>query len=752
MIYSNHNMKRICDRLVALSLTPSDAGNLCKQFSRWADNSGIEWSVNRMKLLKNFYIHWKFNNTPAKDLSKALPYFSKDTNGFPTGIFRRIMRHYKPNVVLKVLNFYSAFTLNKPSSQQLHKFYSSMEKSIYRTPWEFNSENIGRECRRVLSDYTRYASFRSINKFKYTINDRMRKHDGSLLNLKLDEQSKSLTLRVASAVVLSDHGRIRDLNNDNVSRSPLILDWISSGTRRAPLLQVPPFAGLGITSESESDTVAADHLQYVSFGHQYFPELLQEDTEFSICGESIEIKTAYQQALMYQIDPTDTEIPMDVVGKVSFIQENGCKLRAVANPFRVIQSLSFIPAFKLWSCLKELEQKGMGIHTYNQDKGLAKVQRFIQASDDTDEETKVFSIDLSDATNNFPWALQKELLTFFLDDECVSILTRISKGSWLCPDGKYRKFGTGQPLGAFFSFASFSIAHMAVALLAHRTVFPDDYCPGDRIAIVGDDIVLKGQSLNDAYRSLLERMDVPVSESKCISSYTTAEFLSKIVTRDKVYQVPKWKEVNAMNAFSLATVDPSCYVWMSPHIKEVVEWSLSLPEPLGIGRNPRGLSFEERIYGIEDQWFNAAVSEKKPYTLNPSAHAPTATHLAAAFYEYDQSCSCNDFMNDSRKVVRSSPNLDRKLAGSYFQYRFPHVCGMLRAGSITSTDLTQIRENELDNKVRGIVTDKQYRSICKTVDMILTEMYLPNGPSARGSHLSLLRRMFRKHKAAYSTA
>lgn len=86
------------------------------------------------------------------------------------------------------------------------------------------------------------------------------------------------------------------------------------------------------------------------------------------------------------------------------------------------------------------------------------------------------------------------------------------------------RYGAGQPMGAHSSFGAFALTHhVVVRALARRLGVKPAY------AILGDDVVIRGDRLGRAYMDMLKSMDVPYSPAKTIVSEEMMEFAKRVL-------------------------------------------------------------------------------------------------------------------------------------------------------------------------------------------------------------------------------
>lgn len=280
-------------------------------------------------------------------------------------------------------------------------------------------------------------------------------------------------------------------------------------------------------------------------------------------------------------------------GKVSFIQEPGYKLRAVANPNLMVQVALRPLQQVIWELLRHMPEDA----TFDQEAGVLTVLGWLQ------EGETVHSVDLSDATNVFPLELQMSLLKLALTDgswsEHLSLFHHASTGRWAYKDpltgrSSCIQWKKGQPLGLAPSFGAFAYAHHFVARLAKKRAGSGDY------RLLGDDIVIVGDDMVREYRVLLNQLGCPVSESKTLSGQV-AEFAGKIVTRDGVITTGKWRDISDANFIELArSLGPRSRPMFRPRQRKVLSRVGELPEFLGgAGWNPNGKPLEDRLLGFE---------------------------------------------------------------------------------------------------------------------------------------------------------
>jgi len=292
----------------------------------------------------------------------------------------------------------------------------------------------------------------------------------------------------------------------------------------------------------------------------------------------------------------DGSRPRGSVGSIGFIQEPGYKLRAVANPHRVLQ-LALIPLAKtLFRVVKEYKSD----YTFDQPAGVSRIQKLIASGQ------RAWSVDLSDATNHFPLRIQTEGLGMALqaggyreDDLTLFLFSSMAPWTVRLRDGSVSEleWTKGQPLGLYPSFASFALAHHAVV----RESCLDAGYPIERAdeayCLLGDDIVIFNKRVYHNYRNNLDALCVPVSETKTLENARVAEFAGKVITSSQIIALPKYRRMSDDSFVDIVRqFGPASTSLCRLRQKAVLKWLAPLPEECGgLGWNPKGLPLGQRI-------------------------------------------------------------------------------------------------------------------------------------------------------------
>jgi len=138
-----------------------------------------------------------------------------------------------------------------------------------------------------------------------------------------------------------------------------------------------------------------------------------------------------------------------------------------------------------------------------------------------------YSIDLSAATDRFPMELICKVLEGQLPPEWVSHWKSVMVDYPFEFNGRMVKYTTGNPMGAYSSWASFAIAHHYVIYYCCRTLNLDWHkC---QYVLLGDDIVIANKEVAELYLTTMSSLGVDISMEKTHISNCMYEFAKRLV-------------------------------------------------------------------------------------------------------------------------------------------------------------------------------------------------------------------------------
>lgn len=140
------------------------------------------------------------------------------------------------------------------------------------------------------------------------------------------------------------------------------------------------------------------------------------------------------------------------------------------------------------------------------------------------------SLDLTAATDRFPVWLQVAVLSVLVAADYADawrrlIIDRDYDVSWVRHTKQTVRYACGQPMGAYSSWAIFSICHhVIVRVAAQRAGKPVSF---SNYVLLGDDIVIGDDLVAQHYRAIMSELGVEISVPKSHVSLDTYEFAKR---------------------------------------------------------------------------------------------------------------------------------------------------------------------------------------------------------------------------------
>lgn len=312
--------------------------------------------------------------------------------------------------------------------------------------------------------------------------------------------------------------------------------------------------------------------------------------------ESIDRKTpCFEMREILRADPLTND---EFVGKISFLQEGGCKGRVVAQPTAWLQ-LAFKPLHK---ALVRFTRKQFARESCveNQESGIWGPLEAISKGRD------VISVDLSSATDRLPRVLQMELLKALgLEDYAIAldaVCQRPFKAEYKGNTFPFY-YRVGQPMGLYGSFPLLNITNMVIGRYSEIKAGIAQDAIGTTFNTIGDDIVFLDDRVASIYTETMSRLGVEVSPLKCHSG-RVAEFAGFVVlptstgaTAFRPYKVPSGEFLTNPMEF-LHALGVECRSISRPWAKRyeayrrcVKDMTLSLTPLLPVEDSPMSSSF-----------------------------------------------------------------------------------------------------------------------------------------------------------------
>lgn len=143
--------------------------------------------------------------------------------------------------------------------------------------------------------------------------------------------------------------------------------------------------------------------------------------------------------------------------------------------------------------------------------------------------------DLSNATDRFPVVLQREVLRWIIGKEKALawewIMTQLDVRT---PEGDIVKYNCGQPMGAYSSWAVFTLCHHLIIQHCARASMKirGEYT---NYAVLGDDVVICDERVASLYLKVMKSLGVEINQSKSIISKDTLEFAKRDFYQEAEY-------------------------------------------------------------------------------------------------------------------------------------------------------------------------------------------------------------------------
>jgi hypothetical protein len=205
--------------------------------------------------------------------------------------------------------------------------------------------------------------------------------------------------------------------------------------------------------------------------------------------------------------------PLNGWGKISIVKDPELKLRCIAMVDYYSQFILKKVHNELFSLLKKIPQD----RTFTQDpifNGPSMGNSF-------------WSLDLSAATDRFPISLQERLLkkVFTKNPDLINTWRELlTDRDYMTPKGTPIRYSVGQPMGAYSSWAAFTLTHHLVVYWASKLSKIDNF---DRYILLGDDIVINNDKVARKYISIMTKLGVDISLQKTHVSKNTYEFAKR---------------------------------------------------------------------------------------------------------------------------------------------------------------------------------------------------------------------------------
>jgi hypothetical protein len=217
-----------------------------------------------------------------------------------------------------------------------------------------------------------------------------------------------------------------------------------------------------------------------------------------------------------------------VSGRISLLQEGGCKTRTIGIGDYWSQNILRPIHDSIMNCLRKLETDG----TFDQNKQVERILRECKG--------KAYSFDLTSATDRFPVHLQEILLSHVYDQRISKLWRNVLTQRDFHIKNERVRWEVGQPLGLLSSWAAFSLTHHAIIeYIAESKGFK----PFRDYSVLGDDVVIWNPVVAVGYQELMREIGVSINLSKSLISddqHNRVEFAKRILHNGVEVTGLKW--------------------------------------------------------------------------------------------------------------------------------------------------------------------------------------------------------------------
>nr|ASM94066.1 putative RNA-dependent RNA polymerase [Barns Ness breadcrumb sponge narna-like virus 1] len=121
------NNSEMCSRFMSIGIPKMVASQMISQIKLWEKSCGQQWTAERLKEYKLLYT---YKVAGRKYTPKSFIKMNKE--GFPSGVFSYVFRHYAGRKLTKALSAFNAYTMYKSvkvTKAQEEKFFSALESN-----------------------------------------------------------------------------------------------------------------------------------------------------------------------------------------------------------------------------------------------------------------------------------------------------------------------------------------------------------------------------------------------------------------------------------------------------------------------------------------------------------------------------------------------------------------------------------------------------------------------------------------------
>lgn len=576
---------RLCQHLSQSGIHSSEAARFAALVNKWCQDSGVDWTIDRMKQLSMAFKQHLEN--PEQHYQVPL--------GWATRVSRKGHTIFKDGLVHRM------FQLTEGKGLKL-------AQSFLRSYQVLKHDKVTR---------------RQFDKWYTGVT-------GPLVHPTEPDLVDLVNNKIKFGPVLVSYPV--DRNGERIEKSirPMLYDSIAP-EKTAPILLL----------DNKGGFVDMPTRRRTNFNTKLFVNFMSCDPDWWSLWNKYPRHVSYcftgNGDLIYPIQKSEYKRDLPV-GKIGFAQEPGGKLRVFASPMLFVQYLGE----PLKARIQVINSTLSNVFVHDHDAGRARVMEILA------EGRKCWSFDASAFTDRLPLSLQLSILERLEEQGMISqfdidVFKTASQKSWYLNAGIAKRFSVspfvrwevGQPmgLGPSFPVATLTHAYVCEALCLLLQI------PSDRAyTVVGDDVVLSDEKLAILYKRYMDNIGVSINLQKSMVSDQYAEFCGKIIHRKSIPDTMKVRKITNIDQLltALDFYGKKGYNYLTE--REQI-WCLKavLPRYLGgLGYKPDGFSYSEylrtlKLDKIQQKSLLDELSELVVTT--PQLHIKLTLDILTEYYE-----------------------------------------------------------------------------------------------------------------------
>lgn len=513
-------MNALCQSNRLEGMTPTSERRLEKTLSNLIENSGPEYVVQVLKVLKAHSVNKLVDPLSTQEHQPGDPLISwsrkYDRPSHKTGLSEIYYTWPNPRQRIRAIGaMVQGIELETASSKQIEKFMNGVTSS-YRTP-DGNKIPIGADgfgeyrLNRLAANLSRRLNRQSAERFSAA----------HLTASVLPVGNYTVPIAGAKRTLGSFIKDYKSVNKEDAQNALSVLDQCAVGqVTTAPTYATKYWKRSVVSAVEESGGTVDNNLRV------YLKSLKSDGVK----------SRPYEE---YKFLGNDVDQYDQYVGTIGFIQQGGAKLRSVANVNRFVN-------FTLTPWAKALEDTFYSepeIRVTDQNSAFGVIQQWIK------EGREITSLDLTSATDLLDFRAMYDPIMQYAEDTGEDLLydtcdyfSRVAQAPMFVPDldGSIR-FRTGQPLGAKGSFQTLTVMNYMAGKMAEERAGLRREGSLPNFLVVGDDFICDSR-MATAYNDIISSWGGKTNIEKSMQSDQYGEFLSHIVTRDTVLKTkPRYR-------------------------------------------------------------------------------------------------------------------------------------------------------------------------------------------------------------------